>query len=164
MCRKTHARRWLLQSPDAVFPPTLELYSRPRSFQESAALTLAHTGARVSEAMAVCPQTRGPLGCLDPDPEALRRVLAGGPRPFRAAPRSRVHPRAPLGANEGRCQAPLALVVGDRPPEDRQNHGRGWLRETPDLPEGSPAQSRHRTAHATSSLELPKVGSLSYLD
>ena len=91
-------------------------------------------------------QRRRPRGRLDPDlhPEAPLRALARGPGPSRTAPRPRARPRAPLGAGEGCRQAPLALVPGDRPPEDFQDHGRHRHQRPPALPKESPARLRHR--------------------
>ncbi len=88
-------------------------------------------------------QRRRPRGCLDPDlhPEAPLRALARGPGPSRTAPRPRARPRAPLGAGEGCRQAPLALVPGDRPPEDFQDHGRHRHQRPP--PQPCPKNLRH---------------------
>ena len=93
---------------------------RRRSAALLDALALACTGARVSEALARPAHEHRARDRFDPgpDPEALRRALARGPRPSRAAPRPRARPCTPLDAGEGRRQAPLGPGRG-RPPTGR---------------------------------------------
>ena len=77
---------------------------------------------------------------------AFRKARSGddAKRNVSADPRRQARPRAPLGAGESRRQASLALVAGDRPPEDRKDHDRRRHRGPPCMPEGPPPRLRYR--------------------
>lgn len=144
----------------------------PNPADQTVAFVLTHTGAQVSEALAVLlmdgdfkarsirirtlklASSGWPFPILrdlsagrfgTPDPEALHRALARSPGPSQLVPRPRVRPalRSVPAKAAGRPLWPWSWATAHlkiaRIMADASRH-----RRPPSLPEGSPAQLRHR--------------------
>ena len=119
----------------------------PRPADQTFALTLAHTGARVSEALAVQPMDID-LKAASIRVRTLKRRAEHwreGPRPSRAAPRPRARPRAlrstPAKA-AGKPLWPWSRVTAHR--KIARTMADVGIEGPPSVPEGPAAWFRHR--------------------